>query len=98
MFRSSPASVGFAQLSTAAGGSGTAAPGSDSGSPSGTAPGTATGGTFPTGIICMCPFFFCRATIFSYFSFSLSVSSAMSTTFSSFLMLSTVTAVIMLHL
>jgi len=76
VFRSSPPSVGFAQLSAAAGGSGTAAPGSASGSPA--AGGTGTAGSFPTGI-----------------SFS---SAVMHTTFSSFLMLSTVTTVIMLSL
>jgi len=64
VFRSSPASVGFAQLSTAAGGSGTAGAGTDTSSSSS-----------PTGI---------------------SVSSAVSTTFSSFLMVSMVTTVIMM--
>ena len=54
VFRASPPSVGFAELSTAAGGTGTAGPGSTSGSPvaSGlTLTGTGTSGSSsPTGI------------------------------------------------
>jgi len=73
VFRSSPPSVGFAQLSTAAGGTGTGGAGSASGSGTGTS-----GSSSPTGI---------------------SISNAAElTTFPSFLMLLTVTAVIMLCL
>jgi cathepsin D len=81
VFRSSPPSVGFAQLSTAAGGSGTGGPGFISGSP-GAGGATLTGtsdSSSPTGI-------------------SISNTAMLTTTFSSFLMLSTVTAVIMLCL
>jgi len=73
VFRSNPPSVGFAELSTAAGGTGTAGPGSTSDSSS-----TSADSSSPSGI-----------------SFA---NAAMLTTFSSFLMLSTVATVIMLCL
>ena len=106
MFRASPPSVGFAELSTAAGGTGTAGPGSTSGSPvaSGlTLTGTGTSGSSsPTGITGgMCVPFCSRTCHFTYF-LSLppqaSNTAILTTTFSSFLMLSTVTTVIMLCL
>ena len=106
VFRASPPSVGFAELSTAAGGTGTAGPGSTSGSPvaSGlTLTGTGTSGSSsPTGITGGMCSLLSEDLSFYLFSFpsppQASNTAILTTTFSSFLMLSTVTTVIMLCL